>query len=102
RRHTRFSRDWSSDVCSSDLTRTLGTQEAAPSGGLPVCPTGPDRPYSWLSPARPFVAPPTRAAPLSGGCGVVRARGRGGVVRWPESGRASCRERVYGSVFADS
>src|SRR5690606_39365096 len=22
RRHTRFSRDWSSDVCSSDLTRT--------------------------------------------------------------------------------
>src|SRR5690606_40862017 len=23
RRHTRFSRDWSSDVCSSDLARTL-------------------------------------------------------------------------------
>src|SRR5690606_39397301 len=23
RRHTRFSRDWSSDVCSSDLSRTL-------------------------------------------------------------------------------
>src|SRR5690606_39338688 len=23
RRHTRFSRDWSSDVCSSDLTRTM-------------------------------------------------------------------------------
>src|SRR5690606_39675060 len=23
RRHTRFSRDWSSDVCSSDLTRAL-------------------------------------------------------------------------------
>src|SRR5690606_40122471 len=24
RRHTRFSRDWSSDVCSSDLTRSVG------------------------------------------------------------------------------
>src|SRR5690606_41043477 len=24
RRHTRFSRDWSSDVCSSDLTRNPG------------------------------------------------------------------------------
>src|SRR5690606_40890951 len=24
RRHTRFSRDWSSDVCSSDLTPALG------------------------------------------------------------------------------
>src|SRR5690606_39799017 len=24
RRHTRFSRDWSSDVCSSDLTATAG------------------------------------------------------------------------------
>src|SRR5690606_41184819 len=27
RRHTRFSRDWSSDVCSSDLLRTLITQK---------------------------------------------------------------------------
>src|SRR5207249_8373122 len=25
RRHTRSKRDWSSDVCSSDLSRTLGT-----------------------------------------------------------------------------
>src|SRR5690606_41019535 len=25
RRHTRFSRDWSSDVCSSDLVRNTGT-----------------------------------------------------------------------------
>src|SRR5690606_39899505 len=25
RRHTRFSRDWSSDVCSSDLVTTYGT-----------------------------------------------------------------------------
>src|SRR5690606_39697976 len=26
-RHTRFSRDWSSDVCSSDLTRFLSTKK---------------------------------------------------------------------------
>src|SRR5690606_40937918 len=28
RRHTRFSRDWSSDVCSSDLKRGLGRKTA--------------------------------------------------------------------------
>src|SRR5690606_40147344 len=28
RRHTRFSRDWSSDVCSSDLARALGLAAA--------------------------------------------------------------------------
>src|SRR5690606_40304366 len=27
RRHTRFSRDWSSDVCSSDLRRTSGKRK---------------------------------------------------------------------------
>src|SRR5690606_17389600 len=29
RRHTRFSRDWSSDVCSSDLVTSLGSQTLA-------------------------------------------------------------------------
>src|SRR5690606_40645815 len=29
RRHTRFSRDWSSDVCSSDLCRTVGSSSSA-------------------------------------------------------------------------
>src|SRR5690606_39467701 len=28
RRHTRFSRDWSSDVCSSDLTSWLGDKSS--------------------------------------------------------------------------
>src|SRR5688572_22269753 len=31
RRHTRFDCDWSSDVCSSDLTRVLGLRMAAKS-----------------------------------------------------------------------
>src|SRR5690606_40478998 len=34
RRHTRFSRDWSSDVCSSDL-RCTGTMAARPAGAVP-------------------------------------------------------------------
>src|SRR5690606_39595781 len=39
RRHTRFSRDWSSDVCSSDLVVKIGTNiltaRASWEGGLP-------------------------------------------------------------------
>src|SRR5690606_1641227 len=34
RRHTRFSRDWSSDVCSSDLFSTIGGNVATNAGGL--------------------------------------------------------------------
>src|SRR5690606_41038802 len=30
RRHTRFSRDWSSDVCSSDLAQPVSALNAAP------------------------------------------------------------------------
>src|SRR5690606_40116529 len=30
RRHTRFSRDWSSDVCSSDLTQGMCRSETGP------------------------------------------------------------------------
>src|SRR5690606_40952557 len=33
RRHTRFSRDWSSDVCSSDLTRNLPSNSCS----APLC-----------------------------------------------------------------
>src|SRR5690606_40667810 len=39
RRHTRFSRDWSSDVCSSDLSRSLARSGGGESGTLksPSC-----------------------------------------------------------------
>src|SRR3712207_9001151 len=33
RRHTRYWRDWSSDVCSSDLAVALTLQEASEAGG---------------------------------------------------------------------
>src|SRR5690606_40806247 len=35
RRHTRFSRDWSSDVCSSDLSRSRGAQPSDLEGFVP-------------------------------------------------------------------
>src|SRR5690349_22068373 len=34
RRHTRSLRDWSSDVCSSDLNRGTSSARAVPAGGL--------------------------------------------------------------------
>src|SRR5690606_41179311 len=36
RRHTRFSRDWSSDVCSSDLNRREGIEEMLKTKGLEI------------------------------------------------------------------
>src|SRR5690606_39824942 len=39
RRHTRFSRDWSSDVCSSDLTIPKGLPDSGTNGCYePSCP----------------------------------------------------------------
>src|SRR6266508_4982669 len=35
RRHTRWPRDWSSDVCSSDLAGTLGAEEVLAGGAPP-------------------------------------------------------------------
>src|SRR5690606_40560549 len=50
RRHTRFSRDWSSDVCSSDLS----SADHKPRDGLP------DRPKPLPAPGRS--SPPTSLA----------------------------------------
>src|SRR5688500_19590485 len=81
RRHTRLQGDWSSDVCSSDLSRR---QPRSSSG----------------SDLRPFWRPSSRTR-----LGVARARrlarrgakewaARGGQTAFPrEIGRASCRER---------
>src|SRR5690606_41011685 len=75
RRHTRFSRDWSSDVCSSDL----GWQGAVEHGPLAV------------SGRRPALR------------GIRRVEAAAGDTESEvvvEIGRASCRERVYVSGAA--
>src|SRR5690606_40620624 len=79
RRHTRFSRDWSSDVCSSDL------EHRAPYGTGDVSP----RQGSWLP--RPLgrkvlyaYTQETRSVPLL----------RSGAHARREIGRASCRGRA--------
>src|SRR5690606_40839990 len=78
RRHTRFSRDWSSDVCSSDL------------------PTG--IPTAWAEAADRATRPPARSAACD------KEEGAAAAARFPvdpaQIGRASCRERVQTSVGA--
>src|SRR5207302_8298975 len=88
RRHTRFSRDWSSDVCSSDLR---------PAGG----PAGGHRPRGEATPVRPRRRPGEAQRAL--GRAGVRGRGIGvkksgrkkaqNAQKEAEIGRASCRER---------
>src|SRR5699024_9785243 len=80
RRHTRSKRDWSSDVCSSDLIGAAGLWTLAPASekvahGAPACngaigrlPTDPSLPVSLAaltrvpapSPALPITASPAR------------------------------------------
>src|SRR2546421_2219860 len=81
RRHTRSDRDWSSDVCSSDLVITVASVEAAP-----VATLGPQIERHARFPQRVnagFVEIVARA--------LVRLRV---YERGAEIGRASCRERV--------
>src|SRR5207253_3461077 len=82
RRHTRWPRDWSSDVCSSDLTR--------------VSPSG------WRKESSGRFLPPARRRhprlPLRGGDGRPNPRHGKDRLRRPQPdegqiGRASCRER---------
>src|SRR5690606_39357209 len=62
RRHTRFSRDWSSDVCSSDLGEpTLQTQ--APPGPPPTADPRPHRGSRHIPDPRTRAEPPPRPAP---------------------------------------
>src|SRR5690606_40893855 len=88
RRHTRFSRDWSSDVCSSDLT-AFSTRGSAMT----------DAALAKADPAPPV--PPAQAAPrkqrtLTADVFRQFRQHRGGVIGACifQIGRASCRERV--------
>src|SRR5690606_40915992 len=86
RRHTRFSRDWSSDVCSSDLNCWL-LLEALKLTQVSVAPK------ARFNVMRPLCLPRAQGA-----C-MARAENTCGC---HEIGRASCRERVHVAVVAVS
>src|SRR5690606_40706743 len=94
RRHTRFSRDWSSDVCSSDLAAdTRAGAEAAPVQELGI------REQRCFDRLRQLPAGVTLGFSAGRG-GFLHARVKAQLDDPPrllldsEIGRASCRERV--------
>src|SRR5690606_40121217 len=88
RRHTRFSRDWSSDVCSSDLLRQyasgLATPYCGPADGSPAA--------EWFEPGTRSLA--CMALRPDGGRNAfgILILGSEDAGRF-KIGRASCRER---------
>src|SRR5690348_18318640 len=87
RRHTRWTGDWSSDVCSSDLHAK-------------------EKPIRAYDPSGPYTDPAV-AIDIRAGLAPLREKwilARGDVERYagrevkPEIGRASCRERVESCV----
>src|SRR5690606_39459920 len=91
RRHTRFSRDWSSDVCSSDLSaRRSSTPPAADHGGPPLH----RRPsLRWRS-----IELNVRLRRTAAAVGLLVAALAPAACSDLQIGRASCRERVESSV----
>src|SRR5690606_39618703 len=78
RRHTRFSRDWSSDVCSSDLQASIDAQ-----AGKPASPVQPPVRFDAdaLIPGKvPYASPAVRlfARELGVDLGQVTGTARGG------------------------
>src|SRR5690606_39494348 len=98
RRHTRFSRDWSSDVCSSDLDAVCIDRAE---GSFPIRVltqnVGTRRPLGIGSGSLALLA----AAPDDEVDNILR-RNASRLKDYPnvtdEIGRASCRERVHASV----
>src|SRR5690606_39717607 len=83
RRHTRFSRDWSSDVCSSDLAGILVERAGHGDGKLPGQETNSKIEFRIV-----VFGPATHQHP------VLRSRQRAFLEPAMKIGRASCRERV--------
>src|SRR5690606_40493214 len=84
RRHTRFSRDWSSDVCSSDLFCRIG---------MPILQKVTDG--GWYVPNGLMLLPPSAFFLIGLIIWGIRA-----VKKEQEIGRASCRERGQISLVA--
>src|SRR5690606_40980512 len=94
--HTIFSRDWSSDVCSSDLKRCYSAyaqvirNDAPPHSESSTCTCPPCHWLTRLTSASPRPKPPVRRSRLVS----RRRKGSKILVRPSKIGRASCRESV--------
>src|SRR5690606_41038253 len=93
RRHTRFSRDWSSDVCSSDLRR--GDVPWRRGGGI-LASANLHSPCPRRSPERERARGAVAGSRLCDGCAGFGAGGRKKPDGTMQIGRASCRERREG------
>src|SRR5699024_11902831 len=96
RRHTRSKRDWSSDVCSSDLVLLTGTiYTSRDAGHKRMCEAlakGEDIPFDPKDATIYYVGPtPAKPGQVIGSAGPTTS----------EIGRASCRERVKKRVEDD-
>src|SRR3712207_8059288 len=98
RRHTRYWRDWSSDVCSSDLNEALGRSRGGFSTKIHVRAEGHGKPVTFHLTGGERHDSTALPALLDTGA-IRRKRGRPRlrprrVAGDKEIGRASCRERV--------
>src|SRR5690606_41019390 len=98
-RHTRFSRDWSSDVCSSDLDTVLmvGGASRMPCVVSLAAELFGKRPQDELHPDEAVAQGAAIQAALKAGEAAVEDMVVTDVAPF-KIGRASCRERVYVSV----
>src|SRR5690606_41157861 len=94
RRHTRFSRDWSSDVCSSDLSKRRATVRPASGSSWSTSTWAPSA-ATW-SPSSVFdrLSNELLSSFLTALDGLEQVHGDVGQI-----GRASWRERVCGAVL---
>src|SRR5690606_41138575 len=94
RRHTRFSRDWSSDVCSSDLG--YAGYNAWDPLSFTKRPKGRGSGYLNIAYSKEVVPHLTLKAAIgyTRMSSDIRAAGYRNYVDYNEIGRASCRERV--------
>src|SRR5690606_40954012 len=88
RRHTRFSRDWSSDVCSSDLLVFVGLVPNLVARPMHMALA---LPWTLVLIARNRVERVTGIILASAGVAILAG------LAW-QIGRASCRERGWGSA----
>src|SRR5690606_39983086 len=100
--HTRFSRDWSSDVCSSDLmAKTSAALAALSAARIPFISVLTDPTTGGVSASLGMLGDINIAEPKAligfAGLRVIQQTVRETL---PEIGRASCRERVESSAAA--